>query len=130
MKKVTVLIMAILYFTISSGLIVNFHYCMDRFTSFDFNAVAKNECGLCGMDKTKSKGCCHDEVKLIKLQDVQNKTVQVAYDFTSVQYVATITSQFIIASFYNTNEEKDQIDHSPPLLSRQDLQIKNCVFRI
>jgi len=130
MKRITVFIMAILYFAISSGLIVNFHYCMDRFTSFDFNPVSKNECGLCGMDKTESKGCCHDEVKFIKLQDDQNKTTQVTFDFTSLQAAAIIPSAFIATSFYNADEKKHHVDHSPPLLHQQDLQIKNCVFRI
>lgn len=130
MKKITVFILAILYFTISSGLIVNFHYCMDRFTSFDFNPVSKNECGLCGMDKTKSKGCCHDEVKFIKLQDDQNKASQVVFDFTCIQSIAITPSPFIAASFYNADETKHHADHSPPLLHQQNLQIKNCVFRI
>lgn len=130
MKKITVILMAVLYFTISSGLIVNFHYCMDRFMSFDFSPAAKNECGLCGMDKAKSKGCCHDEVKFIKLQDDQNKTLQVSFDFASLQAIALIPSQFIVTSFYNAAEIKHQADHSPPLLSQQDIQMKNCVFRI
>ena len=122
--------MAILYFTISSGLIVNFHYCMDRFTSFDFSPVSKSECGLCGMNKTESKGCCHDEVKFIKLQDDQNKTAQVSFDFASVQSIAIVPSVFIVTSFYNADEINHHVDHSPPLPAQQDLQIKNCVFRI
>jgi hypothetical protein len=130
MKKITVSIIAVLYFTISSGLIVNLHYCMNRFISFDLNPVSKNECGICGMDKSKSGNCCHDEVKFIKLQDDQNKAAQVAFDFTAVQSFAILTSQFITTSFYNADEIKHHVDHSPPLLSLQDLQIKNCVFRI
>ncbi|MES1224204.1 MAG: hypothetical protein ABUT20_52405 [Bacteroidota bacterium] len=130
MKKTSVFILAVLYFTISSGLIVNLHYCMNRFSSMDIGFVTKNECGICGMDKTKSHGCCHDEIKLVKLQDDQNKTAQVAFDFSHVQSIAVLPSMFISASFYDADEINHHIDHSPPLLSQQDIQIKNCVFRI
>ncbi len=96
----------------------------------DIGFVTKNECGICGMDKTKSHGCCHDEIKLVKLQDDQNKTAQVAFDFSNVQSIAVLPSIFISASFYDVDEINHHIDHSPPLLSQQDIQIKNCVFRI
>jgi hypothetical protein len=131
MKKISIVIVAVLYFAISSGMIVNLHYCMDSFTSADFNPVgSKNECGICGMDKEKSRGCCHDDVKLVKLQDDQNKTSQDSFDFNVFQTIATIPSQFIAASFYNADEINCHPDHSPPLISQQDIQIKNCVFRI
>ena len=131
MKKISVIIVTFLYFAISSGMIVNLHYCMNSFSSADFNPVtSKKACDICGMDKEKSHGCCHDEVKLVKLQDDQNKTSQVSYDITSFQSIAVIPSRFIAASFYNADEINDRPDHSPPLLTRQDIQIKNCVFRI
>ena len=130
MKKASVSILAVLYFAISSGMIVNLHYCMNRFSSMDISFVLKDECGICGMDKGKSHGCCHDEIKLVKLQDDQNKTAQIAFDFTSVQSIAVLPSEFISTSFYNADETNHQVDHSPPLFNQQDLQIKNCVFRI
>jgi hypothetical protein len=130
MKRITIISLAVLYFTISSGLIVNFHYCMDRFMSYDFNPLSKNECGICGMEKAKSKGCCHDEVKLIKLQDDQNKASQISYDFANVQATSILISHFIVTSFYNADELNHQADHSPPLQFPEDLQVRNCVFRI
>ena len=131
MKKITVIIIAVLYFAVSSGMIVNLHYCMNRFASADF-ALNKTEskCNMCGMHKAKSHGCCHDEVKLVKLEDDQNKSAQVSFDFAAFQSIAIIPSQFIVASFYNADEANFNTDHSPPLLNQQDIQIKNCVFRI
>ncbi|MES1220029.1 MAG: hypothetical protein ABUT20_31290 [Bacteroidota bacterium] len=131
MKKASVIILAVLYFAVSSGMIVNMHYCMNRFASADFNpASGKKECGICGMHKAKSHGCCHDEVKLVKLQDDQNKASVVAFDFTSFQSIAIIPSIFIATSFYNANETNHCREHLPPLLSMQDTHLQNCVFRI
>ena len=131
MKKAAVLILAVLYFAISSGMIVNLHYCMNRFTSADFSlATDKSHCDKCGMDKSTSQGCCHDEIKLVKLQDDQTKASTVLFDFSGIQSIATIPSLFIIASFYNADETNHHKVHSPPLLSRQDTHLQNCVFRI
>src|SRR5258706_5153299 len=128
MKKISVAIIAFLYFAISSGMIVNLHYCMNSFSSADFNPVtSKRVCGICGMDKEKSHGCCHDEVKLVKLQDDQNKSSQGSFDIAALQSIAAIPSQFIAASFYNAVILNDHPDHSPPLPTLQDIQIRNCV---
>ncbi len=130
MKKAAVLILAVFYVAISSGMIVNLHYCMNRFSSADIGFVTKDDCGICGMDKSKSHGCCHDEIKLVKLQDDQNRTMQVAFDFTSLQSVAILPSLFISTSFYNADQVSHQIDHAPPLLTQLDFQSTHCIFRI
>ena len=131
MKRFVLIIISFFYLVISSGMIVNLHYCMNRFTSADFNPVnQKKKCDVCGMDKTKSHGCCHDEIKLVKLQDDQNKASYSSFDFATFQSIATIPSLFIAASFYNADKINDFPDHSPPLPNGQDIQIKNCVFRI
>jgi len=132
MKKITVTILAVIYFAVSSGVIVNMHYCMNRFASADFGFTAsQKECDKCGMHKDKSHGCCHDEVKLVKIEDDQNKSMQMAFDFTSIKTVVSVPSLFIATSFYNDNEEGSyHTDHSPPILNQQDTYLQNRVFRI
>lgn len=131
-KKIAVTILAVIYFAVGSGVIVNIHYCMNRFASADLGFTAsQKECGKCGMHKDKSHGCCHDEVKLVKIEDDQIKSLQLAFDFTSVKAVTTIPSLFIATSFYNDNEEGSyHTDHSPPLINQQDTYLQNNVFRI
>jgi hypothetical protein len=131
MKKTAVLILTIIYFAVSSGVIVNMHYCMNRFESADFGlAASQKQCDKCGMYKEKSHGCCHDEIKLVKIEDDQNQTSQFSFDFASVKATATIPSLFIIASFYNNEEGDHSVYHSPPLPPQQDTYLQNCVFRI
>ena len=131
MKKVSVILLAILYFAISSGMIVNMHYCMNRFSSADFElAGSKKQCETCGMNKAKSHGCCHDEIKLVKLQDDQNRQSLGSFDVSVFQAVAIVPSQFIVTSFYNADETNHHKDYAPPLRNRQDANLLNCVFRI
>ena len=73
--------------------------------------------------------CCHDEVKIIKLQDDQNK-VTISYAIRGIDPVPVTTSEYIQSSIINVNELLYYNTHSPPLLTGQDIYLQNCVFRI
>lgn len=120
------------YLAVSSGIVVNFHYCMDRLASTEWFAMEGKQCGKCGMEMHKSHGCCHDEVKVVKMEDDQKITPTIAVDFSSLQMPAQVPSEFISTSFYNSNITRHPDNHPPPLLSMagQDTYISNCVFRI
>ena len=88
-------------------------------------------CGRCGMDNThKSNGCCHDEVKFVKLVQDQNTITIDSYGIPAIEQLYIIPSPFIATSFYNINEQLHFHNHSPPLLSAQDIYLQNNVFRI
>lgn len=129
MKKLLAVITVFLYVTMSCGVIVNLHYCMGRYQSFDLYSSEKNDCGKCGMPMDKSHGCCKDEVKIVKLQDDQN-TSTVSYTIKNVEAPTIIPSDFIEASAITPDKLQKQEDHSPPELSNQDIYLNNCVFRI
>ncbi len=78
----------------------------------------------------ESDGCCHDEVKVIKLEQDQNTTAAADYSIPSLKELAITPSEFIAASFYNIMEERHFYNHSPPLLSAQDTYLQINVFRI
>jgi hypothetical protein len=103
---------------------------MNRLASAQLFATEKNFCDKCGMHTKKSNGCCHDEVKVVKLLQDQNTNSITDYHLPSLNAVVTIPSQFIAASFYNINEQKHFHNHSPPLLSAQDTYLQINVFRI
>ena len=78
----------------------------------------------------KSHKCCGDEQKLIRLQDDQ-QVAQNVHSLTAPDAIAILVSDFIVTSFYNNNNDScHQQDHSPPLLTGQDIYLQNCVFRI
>lgn len=75
-------------------------------------------------------GCCHDEAKVIKLEQDQNKVAAVDYSLPSVAGLFATPSTFISASFYTTDDKQCFRSHSPPLLSAQDTYLQINVFRI
>src|SRR4051812_25777758 len=89
MKRIVVLILALLYLTASSGVAVSIHYCMGHRSGTSLTLVNDDHraCKRCGMEKTKKGGCCHDEHKLIKSSDDQSlvsKIILKASLFTAI----------------------------------------------
>ena len=82
------------------------------------------------MDTHESKGCCRDEVKVVKLDQDQNKITIASYDIPALEPIVSIPSAFIVTSSYNINEHQLFHNHSPPLLSAVDIYLQINVFRI
>jgi hypothetical protein len=71
MKNVLISMIAVFYLAVTSGVVLNIHYCMGRISSVTFNHDKDHEdgaCGKCGMNKTEHH-CCGDVVKMVKLSD-------------------------------------------------------------
>jgi hypothetical protein len=128
MKKIISTITVFVYFTVTCGVMVNFHYCMDRYSSFKFYAAADEKCDLCGMN-TKNSDCCRDEIKILKLEDDQ-KTSEIVFSFYDVLPLEITPSEFICSAFFTVPVSEHFNYHSPPLIPLQDTYLQNCVFRI
>jgi hypothetical protein len=130
MKKTTVVILLACYLAASAGVIVNYHYCMNKLASAKLYEKKSKKCGKCGMHTKDSNGCCRDEVKVVKMEDDQKVTPAFTYDFSLLEAPVQLPSAFIIAAFHNAPLPRHYQNHSPPLLSQQDTYIQNSVFRI
>lgn len=131
MKKTGIVILMVCYLAASSGIIVNFHYCMNKLASTELFGSQVKKCGKCGMNIHKSKGCCHDEVQVVKLEDDQKVTAGISFTLTPPDELVHIPSEFISTSFINcAPEQRHYYNHSPPLLTGQDIYLENNVFRI
>ena len=128
MKKAVVTILAILYLTITSGVVVNVHYCMGRIASVAYGYDDHDVCGKCGMPGKKNK-CCHTESKLVKVQDAH----QLAK--TQVQLLelpAEIPAQQPLFQQPVAGQEPYLAlqYHSPPDPRLNTVYLRNCVFLI
>ncbi len=130
MKKLIVSIALMCYLLVTCGVIINSHYCMNRLASVHLYEKSVDVCGRCGMDTHESNGCCRDEVKVVKLEQDQNKIAIASYDIPTLEAVVIIPSDFICTATYNIDEPHHFHNHSPPLLSAQDTYLQNSVFRI
>lgn len=128
MKKLTASIAVCIYFAFACGVMVNYHYCMDRYDSFRLYKTSSDLCNRCGMH-TKTRGCCHDEVKIVKLQD-DHQTSSASIQFKNIQPAVTSLNDLITAELMKSDPLFDHLNHSPPLLVGQDIWLRNRVFRI
>jgi hypothetical protein len=126
MKKFTIGILAILYFTMTSGIVLNIHYCRGKISSVKVDVLAKD---LCACKKKKDKGCCKTDNKLVKLEDTHKAAVT---QFIVEAPVAIVTSSYNIqnTSFVDLKNDLAYNNHSPPDILSADKCILHCVFRI
>ena len=128
MKRSVVAILAIIYIAISSGVVVNIHYCMGKMSSVKLQAWTPSSCG-CGKKMESKKGCCKTELKVVKIEDAQ----KAAYADLAVAAPVTpfVTDLNLLQTpFYNAQLTVLPKEHSPPVISGQETYLRNCVFRI
>jgi hypothetical protein len=72
MKKFFLLILAFAYLGTSSGATIYIHQCMGKTIEWDLQGDEGHKCEKCGMHKNAANDCCHDHVKMVKMQNDQN----------------------------------------------------------
>ena len=127
MKKFLAGILALIYFTATSGAVFNVHYCMGHVASvkvdnFSFKA------GTCGNNQSKSD-CCSDEIKVLKV-DNSHKASIAAYNISTPapklpSYASLIDQSQLISQLTDL-----PVVHGPPDISSPHVYLLNCVFRI
>jgi hypothetical protein len=128
MKKSLATISVLVYFAFTCGVMINMHYCMNRFDSIKLYTEKSEYCGKCGMHAQKH-GCCHDEVSIVKLDD-DHQASQLSFTSEIPAFFTTILSEFIIPAQESKAVKADHFGQPPPLLTEQDTYLQNCVFRI
>ena len=127
MKKFIISIVAVLYITISSGMVFSVHYCMGKISSVKIDLLANNLCS-CG-SKKESKGCCKTEHKFIKIEDNHQASFADVVFQSPVQNILS-NYNFINTALIQNNEVNTFNTNSPLLLSKQYSYIRNCIFLI
>ncbi|MEN9548523.1 MAG: hypothetical protein RIR12_1114 [Bacteroidota bacterium] len=130
MRKAIFTLSVFCYLIASSGMVVNYHYCMKRLASVDFFETSSEVCGMCGMETHDSNGCCHDEVKVVKLTQEQTKAISTYFKFDTTPMPSICFGNFITAKLVDRNGEWLKKYYPPPLLSAQDTYLQINVFRI
>lgn len=131
MKKFLAISFACLYIAVTSGLVLQVHYCMGKLAGTSVTLADNDDhaCSKCGMEKQKNK-CCHDEVNFLKLQDA-HKPISFGYDIqapvvaTQQEWSPIQIGQLPVVECGSIN------NHSPPEAYGQPaIYLLHCVFRI
>jgi len=130
MKRIIASILVLIYFTVSTGLIVSMHYCMGKLDSTAIGFSASETCGRCGMETFDSDGCCRDEFKVVKLESDQLVAKVIEAGFHLAVILPENNTRYLFNPFRNFISGDKLIAHIPPLLDEQDTYLQNGVFRI
>jgi hypothetical protein len=129
MKRFLATILLVTYLAFSSGVVINYHFCMNELASATLFEKDQDVCGSCGMHNDNN-GCCHDEVVVIKAEDDQNavSTLHYAVKAPGAEW-PQVPSISLLQNFDPTGYTH-VVPPGPPLLTDQKLYLQNRVFRI
>jgi hypothetical protein len=131
MKKAIVSILLACYLVVTSGVIVNFHYCMNKLASTELFAGAGKECNKCGMHVDKPNGCCHDEIRMVKMAGDQKTSPVLSFNLPAIEVSFQTPSEFLLSPFVNGAINTVPSNHAPPYhLPKEDTYLLNGVFRV
>jgi hypothetical protein len=126
LKKLLAISLAVVYLAISSGVVVNIHYCMGEIAEVVLGHKSSDTCGKCGME---NQGCCHDDVKVVKIQDSQS-LASINIDFAKAEVLAQAYPELSYTESILPASVIVQTAHAPPGKAAVPLNIRYCVFRI
>ncbi|MEO6289042.1 MAG: hypothetical protein ABIO76_03940, partial [Ginsengibacter sp.] len=119
MKKFLAAILAVLYFTVTTGATIQMHFCMGKFIGKDILNTSKKKCGNCGMQKNNAikSGCCKDEHKFYKFDNDQ-KITEASFQFLKLSPEAIPSSRFEFAAIRGSSlSEEYPTSNAPPGLA-------------
>jgi len=103
---------------------------MDKIAGWSLSNSEKDKCSNCGMENSKTKGCCKDEHKQIKISDDQQYDQGVAFLFQ--QFLSPI----VLSHYSNYNFSQPSVaillpkNNAPPPKQGIPIYILIRVFRI
>ncbi|MBU6262423.1 MAG: hypothetical protein KGO00_05465 [Bacteroidetes bacterium] len=130
MKRIITLFIALIYLVMSTGFVVNSHYCMGKLSSIELGRPEIKKC-ICGMriNYAKKSKCCHSKTDVVKLADAHKLAPSVA----TVSYLFEADTRCFYAESISYNEVyvlDNYLKKLPPNLHEQDTYKRISVFRI
>ena len=130
MKRLITLFIAIIYLVMSTGFVMNSHYCMGKLSSVELGRSEVKKC-ICGMriDRAKKSKCCHSKLDVVKLQEAHKTAPSVLFQFSVIEEV--VPQFYLSAVNYTSVYNKDNyLKKLPPNLHEQDTYKRIGIFLI
>lgn len=122
---------ALLYLSATSGMVMNVHYCMGKISSISFGHEKDHSdgtCDKCGMLKTENH-CCKDEVADVKLNDA-HQTSSIAFELAGISAIQPV--KLIVLNDPEQGVSAPPVDTyiSPPLKNFNKVYLDVSTFLI
>lgn len=131
MRRFLAFILIFLYVGVSTGVVINYHYCMNKLTEVSLVMTDQHfSCSNCGSDDSKD-GCCSDEVKAMRISIDQNLTERISLSSSFMYVVAVLYDmQSILLTNEISSESVSHFSFYPPGLDRPPQFILYCTWLI
>jgi hypothetical protein len=126
LKKAITLFVAVAYLMLTSGIVVDLHYCMGKLSAIDFRHNTGKACDRCGM---QGNDCCRDELKVVKLDDSHQQAFVSATTELAQAPVLLLSKSWQSQSAPKAPAVSPHQFSPPDCASRSALPLL-CVFRI
>ena len=130
MKRLITLFIALIYLVMSTGFVMNSHYCMGKLSSIELGRSEVKKC-ICGMriDRAKKSNCCHSKIDVVKLEDSHKLAPSILFQFSVME---AVLPQFYLSAVNYTNlyTLDNYLKKLPPNLHKQDTYKRVGVFLI
>lgn len=128
LKKITTILIAVVYLAVTCGIVINMHYCMGKLAGISYHATAQsNHCDNCGMDDSD---CCNDHLQVVQFDNVQNSVATIDYKLPALKPILQEHHYLEAILLQNLSTDIKQYSDSPPEPASQPLSILYCTFRI
>jgi hypothetical protein len=124
MRKLLSIILAVLYISFTSGVVLSTHYCMGQVAAVALGSSGEDTCGNCGME---NEGCCHDDVQVMKLTTDHSASAMTSLPVPVVLEMETTWNLLPVRPILPAKIGTVQI-HGPP--TAVHLNILHCIYRI
>jgi hypothetical protein len=124
MKRLTAILLALIYISTTSGIVINTHYCMGKIAEIALGASGSAKCGTCGME---NEGCCHDDLQVLKLTENHHFTA-IHFEVPQVHAVVPAHTEQVEREIPVQVINRNLANHSPPLPVSRNVLF--CVYRI
>jgi hypothetical protein len=130
-RRFLAFILIFLYVGVSTGVVINYHYCMNKLTEVSLVMTDQHfSCSNCGSDDSKD-GCCSDEVKAMRISIDQNLTERISLNSSFMYVVAVLYDmQSILLTNEISSESVCHFSFYPPGLDRPPQFILYCTWLI
>ena len=127
MKKILAILLSVFYLAVTSGVAMTVHYCMGEVAAVGIGHNETDRCGDCGMENS---GCCHDDIKIVKVSDFHGNPGQPSATFKSDFAGAPVEFPHRFGKTSFAVSPKRPSSHAPPDSGGRSLCILHCVYRI
>jgi hypothetical protein len=124
MKRLTAILLALIYISTTSGIVINTHYCMGKIAEIALGESGSATCDTCGME---NEGCCHDDLQVIKLADNHHYSA-IHFEVPDVYALVPSRTELVESEISVRISYGSLANHSPPIAVSRNVLF--CVYRI